>query len=1041
MAGEYDDDEDQYSSDPSGGGYSPYGGQPPLAIMQQEQFTTPEALEYAKKILKRTVDENDPEAGQDYLSKIQANADTARAALQRAREKLAAQEYGNSEKWLAIAAGAGAPTKTGAIGESASNIADRLREPLQNKRKFNTERDKGLLDIDLGLAGVDNGVLSAQLQLMKMKQDQDTRLSAEALKILGRRLSAGQQIPQKAIEAVDRAYAKDYVDFVQNGASDAAKALEELGMARDELRGYYVDKDGKKKKVKGGKSDMLTGPIVGTLSNLPWVGKTLQDVAFPKSANVQETVEYTIQRSLRPILGSQFTKEEGERLIARVYNPRLDEKTNADRLDRLLKQLHRAYNSKIAASQYFEKNHTLNGFRGKTQWSTDDFLPDNEKGKGTQSSQGKQSPLDTQHGYLPPVEDMPELDYESIIPAGEDYAEGGEVHGYAEGGDADHEGREPHQMPDGRVIWAPVGTPDENVLKRYEAALGHAFEPPQEDAPGATVPDQEPEATEPGGFDFDAPTAVGLAGSAIGHGLLGAAGGRYGAKTAHRLADFLPNHKVSNAESRVLQGLEHEGLSPDEWTKLVLKAQRMGVPLTGIDTGGIELRGLAEASLNPENPETRQLYTEMTNRQAGARERVGERVNQSLKPDDYQTMRKRLKTDLNKNSSPMYTELSKKYPSLKSETLMQIMDTPSGKKAVERAVKSIRDRPGATLGKQDAMGMVTKPSIEFLDQVKDELDDMINKEEMTGDVYNPTKKGRRIRALRNALRDEVDKLTTDPKSGESAYKAARKTWAGDLEIMDALRLGREEFSKLPPDEFKEAIKDLDFSERDALRTGVAQTLMDRLGKTGKRVNPADKLVDSPATLEKLEAVFDNPNEFKLFKEALEAESKMFDESKSTIGKARRVLMSTRDPDTGILARTKKVAKDAPTLGIFRPVQWILRYFRRQPAVGKKEAAEIIRILRTRDPAELRQLEARLTPKVGRVLKRKKRVGKAALAGAAVGAAMPFLNGNDEEIQGGEPVTDEEEESGYARGGLVRRILNHSMFGGDDIVTDLETKLE
>lgn len=1040
MAGEYDD-EDLYGDD-TGGGYSPYGGQAPLAVVGMgEQYTTKEALDYARKILKRTVDEPDDEEGMDYLERIKNNADTARTALQRAREKLAAQQYGHQDFWLALAQGAGSPTRTGALGESASNIAGAVREPINNRRAFNIAKDKNLLDIDLAEAGVDDKLLEAQLKLLQMKQAGETRMSVEALKTLGRRVGQDGKIQQNAIGALDRAYAKEHVAFISGGAADAAKGLEDLELARDELRGYYIDKDGVKRKVKGGKNDRLTGPIVGTISNLPWVGKTAQDVMFPESSDVQEKVEYTVQRSLRPILGSQFTKEEGERLIARVYNPRLDEKINAQRLDRLITQLKRAYNAKIAAAKYFEEHKTLDGFQGQVQWTINDFMPDDGKKhpKAATSSPRKGQPGD-QGGYLPSVEDMPELDYESIIPAGEDYAEGGQVHGYAEGGDAEHEGREPHTMPDGRVIWAPPGTPHANVLRRYAAATGQLFEEPTEEAAAPAEDVQEPGGMPGDAIDLDAPTAVGLAGSVAGHALLGGLGGRYGAKTIHRLADFIPGHKVSNAESRVLTGLEHEGLSPAEWTKMVLKAQRMGVPLTGIDTGGIELRGLTEASMNPENPETRQLYNELQQRQAGARERVGERVNQSFKPDDYQSMKKRLKTDLNKNSNPMYTALSQKYPFLKSDALMQIMDTPSGKKAVKAAVKSIRDKPGATLGKQDAMGMITKPSIEFLDQVKDELDDMINDEEMTGDVYNPTKRGRRLRNLRNALRDEVDKLTTDPKTGESMYKAARKTWAGDLEIMDALRLGREEFNKLPPDEFKEAIKDLDFSERDALRTGIAQSLMDRLGKTGKRVNPADKIVDSPETLAKLEAVFDNPNEFKVFKEALEAEAKMFDESKSTISKGRRALMSTRDPDTGILARTKKVAKEAPTLGIFRPVQWVLRYFRRQPQVGKKEAAEIIRILRTSDPAELKKLEARLTPKVGRVLKRRKRVGKAALAGAAIGAAYPFVRDELEDVpQGGEEVV--EGEDGYAEGGLVRRIINATMFGGDDIITNLEAKLE
>lgn len=1044
---------DEYEDESYGGG-SGYAGPPGLAVLGMgEQFTTPEALEYAKKILGRTVDGADPLEGQDYMSRVKANAETARNALINARKRLEAQEYGRSEEWLAAAAGFGSPTRTGSFGETIGNVAGNLIEPRRKRREFNQSRDKQLTEIDLGLAGVDESVLQAQLELMKLKQDRDTKMSTEALKILGRRVGAQQEIPKKAREAVDREYAKDYVEFIQTGASDAAKALEELGGARDQLRGYYVDEEGQKRPVRGGKKDTLTGPIVGTLSNLPWVGKTVQDVAFPESSDVQETVEYTVQRSLRPILGAQFTKEEGERLIARVYNPRLDEKTNAERLDRLIKQLERAYQAKIAAAKYFEENNTLNGFKGKVAWSIDDIWPEEGQGGGGRSARPAPKEEAPPSGYLPSVEELPELDYEDIVPAGEKLARGGRV-GYAEGGEVEEDDRVPHEMPDGRVIRAPVGVPYERVLQRYEQAVGQSFAREPEDAVTAEEPVQEPGATDAEGFDFDAPTAIELGGSAVGQGLLGAAGGRYGMKTAHALADLIPGHRTSGAESRILAGLENEGLSPDDWIKQVLRAQRLGVPMTPMDTGGIEMRALGEAAMHPENPETREVYREIVDRQAGSRERVDEQINRALKPDDYFVREKELRKELKANAKPLYDELAKKYPYLKSESLMQLMNTPSGKKAVKEATKAIRDRPGATLGKQDAMGMITKPSIEFLDAVKDELDDMINDEEMSGGEYKATKKGKRLRDLRNALRNEVDTLTTDPKTGVSAYKEARAQYAGDLEIKDALRFGRHEFLKLPAGELREKVKDMNFSELDALRTGVAQALFERTGKTGRRVNPADKVIDSSEMKDRLKLLFDKPKEFEIFQEAMNLEMRMFDESKSTMSRGKNVLSTVKDPNERFAT---KVVKKAPTLGITSPVQWALRLIRRKPELGKKESAEILRLLRTNDTAGLKALEARLTPKVGRAAARRGRVGKATMAGAAAGVAANLLK---DKLGLGESGADEfgegaiEEEDGvprFAEGGLVRRrptwervaerVLNQSMFGGDDILSTLSDQME
>lgn len=1040
MAGEYDDD--GYSGG-YGGGYS---GQSPLAVMAMgEQFTTPEALEYARKILKRTTDPTqDTLEGSDYMSRVKQNAETAKNALIKARERIAAQEYGNSEMWLAAAAGFGSPTRTGAFGESIGNVAGNIIEPMRKRREFNQGRDKQLLDIDMGLSAVDSQILQNQLELMKLRESRDTKMSTEALKIMGRRVGASQEIPKKAAEAVDRAYAPDYVEFVQTGASDAAKALEELGMARDQLRGYYIDEQGQKRPIKGGKKDSLTGPLVGTLSNLPWIGKTVQDVAFPASSDVQETVEYTVQRSLRPILGSQFTKEEGERLIARVYNPRLEEEVNADRLDRLIKQLERAYQEKIKAAQFYEQNGTLRGFTGKTSWGKHEFSDSWKQEDGPTFEDGEdEAPM---RGYLPSVEELPELDYESIVPAGEELARGGRV-GYAEGGEVDQD-RVSHEMPDGRIIQAPAGVPYERVLQRYEMAAGQSFaRKPSVTAP-KTAPVAAQEQTEPGagGIEFDVPTAIELGGSAVGHGLLGAAGGKYGMKTAHGLADLIPGHRTSNAESRVLQSLENEGLTPGEWAKHVARAQRLGVPVTGMDMGGIEMRGLGEAAMRADVPETRQVYQSMVDRQAGSRARVDEQINKALKPDDYMVTQRKLKKDLQANSRPVYDELKKKYPYLKSEALLQLMNTPSGKKAVKEAVKSIRDRPGATLGKADATGMITKPSIEFLDEVKGQLDDMISKEETSGGEYKATRRGKRMREIRNALRNEVDLLTTDPKTKISAYKEARSQYAGDLEIQDALRFGRHDFMKLPANEVQDTIKDMNFSERDALRTGVAQALFERTGKTGRRVNPADKVIDSPDMQDKLKLLFDKPREYEIFKEAMDLEMKIFDESKSSISKGKNVLAKPQDPNQSL---SRKVAKEAPTLGITSPVQWVLRIFRRAPEMNKKDASEVLRLLRTNDQAELKKIEARLTPRVGRAATRKKRLGKAAAAGAAIGAAIPFAKkyfGSEEEEE-----VIEEEPARFAQGGLVRRkphweniaeqVLHQSMFGGDDILTSLTSRME
>lgn len=161
-------------------------------------------------------------------------------------------------------------------------------------------------------------------------------------------------------KAADEAFAKDYVSFTQGGAQDAAKQLSQLQEVSAALKQPGAD---------------LTGPIRGSAPD--FVQKFTS--AGQKAIAMRERVEEVVQRSLRAILGAQFTEKEGERLIARAYNPSLSESENAIRVDRLLTQLQQGYATKQDAARYFEKNGSLQGWQGKLP-SAADFDPEPQRG-------------------------------------------------------------------------------------------------------------------------------------------------------------------------------------------------------------------------------------------------------------------------------------------------------------------------------------------------------------------------------------------------------------------------------------------------------------------------------------------------------------------------------------------------------------------------------------------------------------------------------------------------------------------------------------
>ncbi len=135
---------------------------PPLAQWQvahirkmQEELGMPQSAPNAEEA---SMDEDDTETampigGLDYgqaqqdfelekqkvRDQIQSNIGVLEAAASKLRERRAGPS--NSEKWLAIAAALGQPTRTGAFGESLGNLAKTLGEQKSARREAEEKRD------------------------------------------------------------------------------------------------------------------------------------------------------------------------------------------------------------------------------------------------------------------------------------------------------------------------------------------------------------------------------------------------------------------------------------------------------------------------------------------------------------------------------------------------------------------------------------------------------------------------------------------------------------------------------------------------------------------------------------------------------------------------------------------------------------------------------------------------------------------------------------------------------------------------------------
>ena len=192
-----------------------------------------------------------------------------------------------------------------------------------------------------------------------------------------------------AQKQVDLVFAKDYsANYVSGGAADARKGLSQL-----------TDVIGRLEKGE----ENLSGPIMGNMPDL------YNSMANPNMIDVKETISEVVQRNLRVILGAAFTAKEGEGLIARAYNPALDEKINATRVRRLMTAMEQALDAKDKAAQYYEDNGTMNGFKGTANFSMSDFnnvLDPKNKGRrsGEPNNGSPEGFTDSEWGRLTPEE-------------------------------------------------------------------------------------------------------------------------------------------------------------------------------------------------------------------------------------------------------------------------------------------------------------------------------------------------------------------------------------------------------------------------------------------------------------------------------------------------------------------------------------------------------------------------------------------------------------------------------------------------------------
>jgi hypothetical protein len=331
-----------------------------------------------------------------------------------------------------------------------------------------------------------------------------------------------------------------------------------------------------------------------------------------------------------------------------------------------------------------------------------------------------------------------------------------------------------------------------------------------------------------------------------------------------------------------------------------------------------------------------------------------------------------------------------------------LLQRPSMKQAYDRAVNLAQEQ-GIKLPKvqisaegklvTDKGSPVSNIDTTFMHYMKMGLDDLIYNGKSPTSGIGSTQLGA-IKQTRGAFIDLLD-------ASNPAYKRARNYWANDTAVLDAMNEGRTIFSKKPADleALLNDVKTMSKSEKDALRLGTMQSLLDRLGgaQTGDTMvsavgNPAMDILKNPKNVRIIRATFDTDeagkNAYNKFMSNLMSEVEMKTTSKV-------VLQGSQTAGRTEAIRTIKegAQRELPVISM---AQFVTRALQRDFAdMGdqqiKATASEIARVLTTSDPTKLQKIAKELAGNDIRTVLRKEApevlpiLGRALLGPFSVGS--------------------------------------------------------
>lgn len=306
---------------------------------------------------------------------------------------------------------------------------------------------------------------------------------------------------------------------------------------------------------------------------------------------------------------------------------------------------------------------------------------------------------------------------------------------------------------------------------------------------------------------------------------------------------------------------------------------------------------------------------------AGMGERVQGDVSRAFKGDDAFELEPQLLNRLSQNATEAYDRFRTQVPYVWSDDMAEMFSKrPSMKDAIGVAMRNAAEegKPFGMTRAKDGKLMTAEDfqkgegiqalTSSAVDDVKKALDGIIeaNKNEFTGKLNNY---GRLVAQTKDRFLKAVE--DADP---SGLYKAARKQYGGDAEVVQALRNGRE-FAKMDYREIRAFMGKASDAEKSAFRSGmqdaIEKSVKQTKGDKTKALFRKDEWTD-----EQLKAALD-PQDYKALKQRIDARKQGW-EDRQFVGARNGSQTQLRQADQASLEEnTLDVLADVAKNGNFR----------------------------------------------------------------------------------------------------------------------------